>query len=121
MRRTSRREPQRRPVVAKVTFLHEVYHGPYRDQLPDIAVLWDGSFTWSAVSSPRFGTLALPRQDRRTGSHTPSSFLLATGPDVPAGGTLTGASIFDIAPTILTAAGVAVPPEMDGVPLRLSA
>ena len=110
-----------RPVVAKVTFLHEVYHGPYRDQLPDIAVLWDGSFTWSAVCSPRFGTLALPRQDRRTGSHTPSSFLLATGPDVPAGGTLTGASILDIAPTILTAAGVAVPPEMDGVPLRLSA
>ena len=110
-----------RPVVAKVTFLHEVYHGPYRDQLPDIAVLWDGSFSWSAVRSPRFGTLALPRQDRRTGSHTASSFLLAMGPDVPAGGTLSGASIYDIAPTILAAAGVPVPREMDGVPLRLSA
>src|SRR4029079_9942500 len=61
------------PIVAKVTCLHEVYHGPYRDQLPDIAVLWDGSFTWSAVRSPRFGTLGLPRQDRRTGSaHTTS-------------------------------------------------
>jgi predicted AlkP superfamily phosphohydrolase/phosphomutase len=109
-----------RHVVAKVTFMHEVYQGPYRDQLPDIAVLWDGSFVWNAVRSPRFGTLALPRQDRRTGSHTPSSFLLAIGPGVPPGGTLTGASLLDIAPTILATAGVPVPPEMDGVPLRLS-
>jgi predicted AlkP superfamily phosphohydrolase/phosphomutase len=87
--------------------------------MPDLAVLWDSSFVWNAVRSPRFGTLTIPRQDARTGSHTPSSFLLATGPGIGAGTTLVGGSILDVAPTILATAGVAVPPEMDGAPLRL--
>ena len=109
-----------RPVVAKVTFMHEVFHGPYVEQLPDLAVLWDSSFVWDAVSSPRFGILRLRRQDRRTGSHTPRSFLLASGPGVAPGTTLAGATLFDVAPTILASAGVAVPDDMDGVPLRLA-
>jgi predicted AlkP superfamily phosphohydrolase/phosphomutase len=108
-----------RPVAAKVTLMHEVCHGPYVDDMPDLAVLWDSSFVWNAVRSPRFGTLTIPRQDARTGSHTPSSFLLATGPGIGAGTTLVGGSILDVAPTILATAGVAVPPEMDGAPLRL--
>ena len=110
-----------RAVVARITFPHEIYHGPHVDQLPDITVLWDSSFAWNAIHSPRFGTLSLAHQDRRTGSHTPSSFLLATGPGIAAGTTLAGGSILDIAPTILTEAGVPVPAEMDGSPLRLPA
>jgi predicted AlkP superfamily phosphohydrolase/phosphomutase len=106
-----------RPVVAKVTALHDVYQGPFVDRLPDLAVLWDASFRWDAVSSPRLGTLAVRRQDRRVGSHTPRSFLLATGPGIPPG-TMSGRSTFDVAPTILASAGVAVPAEMDGSPVR---
>jgi predicted AlkP superfamily phosphohydrolase/phosphomutase len=105
-----------RRVVAKVTHLHDVYHGPYVDRLPDLTVLWDSSFYWDAVSSPRLGTLHVARQDGRVGSHTPTSFLLAIGPGVPPGA-LHGRSTLDVAPTILAAAGVAVPPEMDGRPL----
>ena len=109
-----------RRVVAKVTALHEVYHGPFVERLPDLAVLWDGSFPWDAVSSPRLGTLRLRRQDGRVGSHTPSSFLLAIGPGIPAGA-VSGRSILDVAPTILASAGVAVPEVMDGRPLYFAA
>src|SRR5690606_36740275 len=59
-----------RPVVLEVTRLHEICAGEYRDQLPELCVLWDQSFPWTAVHSPRFGTLKLTNQDMRTGSHT---------------------------------------------------
>jgi predicted AlkP superfamily phosphohydrolase/phosphomutase len=91
-----------------VTALHDVYHGPYVDRLPDLAVLWDSSFRWNAVSSPHLGTLQVRQQDQRVGSHTPRSFLLASGPGVPRGAAVTGRSILDVAPTVLAAAGVAV-------------
>lgn len=109
-----------RPVVAKVTHMHEVFLGPFVENLPDLAVLWDSSFSWEAVHSPRFGRLDLAKQDRRTGSHTPASFLIAVGPGIPAGTVLAGHSGIDVAPTMLATAGVPVPPDMDGRPLDLS-
>jgi predicted AlkP superfamily phosphohydrolase/phosphomutase len=106
-----------RPVVAKVTAMHDVFHGPYVDRLPDLVVLWDSSFAWGAVQSPRLGTLEIPRQDRRAGSHTPNSFLLAHGPGIPAGAEATGHSTLDVGPTVLRNAGVRIPESMDGVPI----
>lgn len=108
-----------RPVVRTVTLTHEVFHGPFLHQLPDITVLWDQTFPWDSIHSPRFGTLRIRRQDARTGSHTPHGFLLATGPGVPAGVELSGHSIYDVAPTVLEAAGVPLPPDLDGKPLPL--
>jgi predicted AlkP superfamily phosphohydrolase/phosphomutase len=110
-----------RPVVRKVTRLHQVCWGPFVEHLPDLAVLWESRFSWSAVHSPRFGMLRIHAQDRRTGSHTPSSFLLAAGPGVPAGAALTGGSTLDIAPTVLELAGVPPPAHFDGKPLSLTA
>jgi predicted AlkP superfamily phosphohydrolase/phosphomutase len=106
-----------RPVVRRVTLTHDAFHGPFLDQLPDITVLWDQDFPWSSLHSPRFGTLRLRRQDARSGSHTPHGFVILAGPGVPAGIELTGHSIYDIAPTVLDAAGVPIPPELDGRPL----
>ncbi|HVX65186.1 MAG TPA: alkaline phosphatase family protein [Bryobacteraceae bacterium] len=106
-----------RPVVREVTISGEAFSGPFLDGLPDLCVLWDQSFPWAAVRSPRFGDLSIPRQDGRTGGHTPHGFVLAAGPGIPAGVELAGHSIYDIAPTILTNAGVPVPESMDGTPL----
>ncbi len=103
-----------RPVVKRVTLTHEEFHGPYLDQLPDITVLWDQTFPWKSLNSPRFGTLRLRRQDARSGSHTPHGFVLMKGPGVPAGVELTGRTIYDITPTVLEAAGVPTPPDLDG-------
>jgi hypothetical protein len=106
-----------RPVVRQVTVAHEVFDGPFLSQLPDITVLWEQGFPWDTVRSPRFGTLRTRRQDARTGSHTPRGFLIATGPGLEEGAELRGHSIYDVAPTVLEAAGVPVPPDLDGKPL----
>jgi predicted AlkP superfamily phosphohydrolase/phosphomutase len=110
-----------RSIVRRVTLTHEEFHGPFLDQLPDITVLWEQSFAWHAVHSPRFGTLRTRRQDGRTGSHTPRGFLLASGPGIEACQADHAASLYDIAPTVLASAGVAIPDSMDGTPLRIRA
>jgi predicted AlkP superfamily phosphohydrolase/phosphomutase len=110
-----------RRVVRCVTRLRRECHGPNVDRLPDLAVGWENGFRWQAVRSPRFGTLAIPKQDLRSGSHTPNSFLLATGPGIARGARLEGGSTLDIAPTVLHLAGVPIPAEFDGKPLGLLA
>ena len=108
-----------RPVVKSVSPLHEICDGPFVGRLPDLAVLWDSTFAWNSLSSPRLGTLRIQRQDNRSGSHTPRSFLLAIGSGVPPGTELKGLSTYDIGPTVLEAAGVDVPSHLDGKPFAL--
>jgi len=106
-----------RRLVKKITLTHEVFHGPFLDQLPDLTILWDQSFAWDTVHSPRFGTMHIRQQDARTGGHSTRGFVLMTGPGIPANVELTDCSIFDIAPTLLKSANVPIPEEMDGRPL----
>ena len=105
------------PVVKQIAHIHRDSSGPYLEQLPDLTVQWDASFPWSSVCSPNFGTINLPVQDLRTGSHTAHGFLIASGGGIPCGATLMGASILDVAPTILHTAGVNPPEACEGRPL----
>jgi predicted AlkP superfamily phosphohydrolase/phosphomutase len=109
-----------RPVVQQVTLTHDEFRGPFLNQLPDLTLLWNQGFPWDSLHSPRFGTLRLRRQDGRSGSHTPHGFSILAGQGVPAGVELRGRSIYDIAPTVLDAAGVPIPPDLDGRPLGRS-
>ncbi|MCX8035639.1 MAG: alkaline phosphatase family protein [Candidatus Sumerlaeia bacterium] len=52
-----------------------------------------------------------------SGYHTPEGVLFLWGKGVAAGGRLTGASIADVAPTILAAFGISPPSALDGKPL----
>jgi predicted AlkP superfamily phosphohydrolase/phosphomutase len=106
-------------VVERVTYLHEVFDGPFLDQLPDLTVYWNNSFPWSSLHSPRFGALRLSGQDSRTGGHSSHGFVIAAGPGISAGRELAGHSIYDIAPTVLEAARVARPSDLDGHSLKL--
>ena len=90
------------------------------DQLPDLTVLWEQSFPWESLYSPRVGALRLRLQDARSGAHTAHGFVLAMGPGVPAGAEAAAGSIYHIAPTVLDRAGVPIPPDFDGVPLLSS-
>lgn len=51
---------------------------------------------------------------RYTGTHESRGILYVAGPGVTAGGTLSAASILDVAPTVLAAAGLAASDEMPG-------
>lgn len=101
-------------VVKQVTVSHEEFSGPYLDGLPDLTVLWDQTFAWHELHSPRFGTLQVRKQDSRTGSHTPHGFAVIHGDGVARGVTLEGHSIYDITPTILKGSGVTIPAGLDG-------
>ncbi len=108
-----------RNVVQQVSCVHDLFHGPFLSQLPDLTVLWDQSFPWSSLRSPRLGSLRLPNQDARTGGHSTHGFVLASGPEVSSGVELFGHSILDIAPTVLQTAGVGLPSDLDGKAMRL--
>ena len=95
-----------RKVVLRVSMLHKEFEGPHTDGLPDITVLWDQSFAWDQIESPELGRLKIRMQDSRSGSHTPHGFLLARGYGESAGQDLGRATLYDVAPTVLKAAGV---------------
>ncbi len=106
-----------RSVAASISRLQQELPGPCRDRLPDITVRWEASFPWSSVHSPRFGTIELRNQDSRSGSHSTRGFLLAAGDGIPRAATITGASIYDMVPTIMDTAGLRAPAECEGRPL----
>jgi predicted AlkP superfamily phosphohydrolase/phosphomutase len=106
-----------RPVVLKVSRLHREFSGPFADGLPDLTILWDQSFVWDEITSPVLGRLKIRMQDSRSGGHTPRGFLLASGYGEGAGQDLGPATLYDLAPTVLSAAGVEPPASMQGRPL----
>jgi predicted AlkP superfamily phosphohydrolase/phosphomutase len=103
-------------VVMQVAFPHQEFPGPFADGLPDLTILWDQSFAWHEIVSPALGHLKIRTQDSRSGSHTPRGFLLASGYSEVAQD-IGRASLYDIAPTVLHAAGLSAPASMQGRPL----
>jgi predicted AlkP superfamily phosphohydrolase/phosphomutase len=115
------RDPETgRPVFSAVFTREELYSGPALETAPDLVaeprrdgadaglnVVLDGSLEPHGI--PAFG-LSLPH----TGNHAPEGILVAWGEGVAEGRRVEGASIIDLAPTILAALGVAAPPHVDG-------
>ena len=103
-----------RELVGRVLYREEVYHGPYLEEAPDLILL-------PADERDKFYGLAdfgangvVQPMYRYSGMHRDHGLLIMTGPCVRAGGQILGASIVDLAPTILYAMGVPVPEDMDG-------
>jgi predicted AlkP superfamily phosphohydrolase/phosphomutase len=112
------------PLVRDIVRPQQVFRGARLAELPDLIVRWSDSPASGhrAVSSPRYGTIPWPTPRRnpegRSGNHRPEGMLIAAGPDIRSG-TIEGAQTLDLAPTILTLLGQAVPGEMEGRPLHL--
>ena len=106
-------------VVERVFRAHDVYSGEFVDQAPDLLFLTSdmqykalglSDFNSPRVLEPVYGC---------TGNHRMEGLVALQGNEVIGEGiTIEGASIEDLAPTILYLLGVPVPREMDGEVLR---
>ena len=102
------------PLVETILEREDLYDGPHAHLAPDLTVvpgdwryrtigLYD--FTTHKVISPAFGP---------TGDHRLEGVFFAQGPAFQPGAQLQGATLLDIAPTVLHLLGVPVPRDMDG-------
>ena len=106
------------PLVEHVYERDELYHGAMAHLAPDLTVVLEDwryrtiglhDFTTNKVISPAFGP---------TGDHRLEGVFLADGPGIRAGTALDpGATLLDIAPTVLQLLGVPLPDDLDGRPL----
>ena len=101
-------------LVERVVEAEEIYEGPHSHLAPDLTVVLKDwryrtiglhDFTTNQVISPAFGP---------TGDHRMEGVLIAHGAGVNVGAKPQGATLLDIAPTILRLLGVPVPEDMDG-------
>jgi predicted AlkP superfamily phosphohydrolase/phosphomutase len=102
------------PLVERIYERDDLYEGPHAHLAPDLTVVlrdWRyrtiglHDFTTNRVISPAFGP---------TGDHRMEGMLVASGPAFRAGAKPDGATLLDIAPTVLHLLGVPVPTDMDG-------
>jgi predicted AlkP superfamily phosphohydrolase/phosphomutase len=105
-----------RPIVAELYRKEEIYDGPYLEIAPDLVVVLDAEHK-AGLESAGPATTPVPLGDLprdHSGVHTMDGILIAHGPGIRRGASLSGAQIGDLAPTILYLAGRPVPADMDG-------
>lgn len=98
------------PALADVIITDEAHRGTHRDVLPDVVGYWSDEAPIDALYSPGYGTVVGSHRDSRTGGHGPRGLLAVSG----SARRLAGGHIADLAPTVLDALGVPVPPGIDG-------
>lgn len=112
-----------RPATRAVWRPTKRWAGPCRDRLPDVVVSWEpGAELTTEVAGEACGLLRTGRgpweaSPYYTGNHRPAAFMIACGPGIPAGDTLAGLHVLDLAPTVLAHFGLPTPPTMDGEPV----
>jgi predicted AlkP superfamily phosphohydrolase/phosphomutase len=102
------------PLVDRVFRREEIYDGPYTARTPDLIVQTRG-WEYMAFGHADFGSNKLVEPIAGlSGHHRLEGILILSGAGVRPGFRLEGASILDLAPTILHVMGQAVPEGLDG-------
>ena len=100
--------------VAEVHTKEEIYTGDYFDEMPDIT-FFSNKDGYQAGSFVDFGSnRTVSDVTLLTGNHDMNGIFLAKGKSVKKGVATEGASIMDVAPTILNLMGCKIPKDMDG-------
>jgi predicted AlkP superfamily phosphohydrolase/phosphomutase len=110
------RDPQTgEQVVQEVYRREEVYWGDNVDQAADIVFI-PTRMEYFGFGEYEFGSNEIIESMKRgiSGTHRPNGICLLWGKPVRAGSELAGASLYDLAPTILHLMGEPVPAGMDG-------
>jgi predicted AlkP superfamily phosphohydrolase/phosphomutase len=104
-----------KPLCDHVYRREELYWGPAFDMAPDLLVRMRNYACTTRGACEFLGeSLTSPPVVNHTGNHRLDGILIARGPDFATGRTVEGASLVDLAPTILYGRGVAVPIGTDG-------
>jgi predicted AlkP superfamily phosphohydrolase/phosphomutase len=100
--------PEGRPVFEEVVPREEYIHGPYADEAVDmLAIPNDFQHALSALVGEKFG-------DPEPWNHKLQGVVAASGEGIDPDVDLSGAHLFDVAPTVLATLDVAPDVEMDG-------
>ncbi len=103
------------PVLEDIARRGDVYAGPYVALAPDLLMRWREDLP--PLAGLRCGDITVTHAEGdqlHTGGHRGDGVLLAAGDGVNRGGTVAGARVEDIAPTLLHLAGLPVPRYCDG-------
>jgi predicted AlkP superfamily phosphohydrolase/phosphomutase len=102
------------PLIARVLNREEIYHGELSDNTPDLLLL-PADFKYLAFGESEFASNKLVGPTLgHTGHHRLEGIGALIGPNVQVGAQIQNASLIDLAPTILFALGLPIPPDMDG-------
>lgn len=104
------------PVVAQVVRPQETFSGALRDCLPDLGIVWRCDHPVTAVESPSVGRIEGMHQEQRSGNHSESGAILASGPAFPKGMRRPG-DLRELAPTVLALKGLETPDSYEFPPM----
>ena len=101
------------PVVDRVWFREEVYHGPETEFAPHVLLV---ARNYGTLGRQLLGTgqVVETSLNMANGFHRPDGILAALGPSFRAGQHIDDAAIIDVTPTILYDMGLPVPSDLDG-------
>ena len=102
-----------KPAFERVSRIHDIYQGPYQDVLPDLTAFWSREAPIDELYSPGYGTVSGAHRDLRTGGHAADGFMLFRSSRVQPCA-MAGASVKDIAPTVLDLLDVPIPAAAEG-------
>lgn len=101
-------------LIARVLNREEIYHGALLDNTPDLLLL-PADFKYVAFGESEFASNKIVGPTLgHTGHHRLEGIGAVIGPQVQVGAQIQNASLIDLAPTILYALGLPIPPDMDG-------
>jgi len=101
--------------IANIFFREALYEGPWRALAPDLIIdpLREDEAGQNATIRKDFSSQHFSNSGELTGNHAPAGVILAAGPEI-APGSIDGAQLIDMAPTLLHLLGLPIPAEMDG-------
>ncbi|GBF79934.1 alkaline phosphatase family protein [Aphanothece sacrum] len=85
---------------------------------PDLIVVWQDDYATDVIDSPDYGRCG-PLPPYRAGSHRPEGMILAYGPEIEPGTSLSQGHVLDLAPTILSLMDAPIPEYLEGKPLAI--
>jgi predicted AlkP superfamily phosphohydrolase/phosphomutase len=114
-----------RPIVGRTFAFDELFRGPEAEKAPDIVFEWNDALYVHRPSGSRANTRFLETLDEKTllasendirpsGIHRDDGIFVGFGSHFKEGTTISGARIYDVAPTVLYLLGIPVPDDMDG-------